>query len=103
MLRSFHYAAYTPLFGGDSPLGDPSPFMEWARVWFTWVSARFLGDYIERAAGASFLPATDDERDVLLDTLVLEKAVYELLYEINNRPRWLKIPVLGVTQLVEGV
>jgi maltose alpha-D-glucosyltransferase/alpha-amylase len=100
MLRSFHYAAYTPLFAPDA--GDASELMDWGRLWYGWVSAAFLGEYMDRARGASFLPPSDEETEALLQALLLEKATYELLYEINNRPAWLKIPVLGVSQLVEA-
>ena len=58
----------------------------WARAWYQWVSAAFLGSYLETAADASFVPRTRAELEVLLDALLLEKAVYELLYEANNRP-----------------
>jgi maltose alpha-D-glucosyltransferase/alpha-amylase len=101
MIRSFHYAAYTPVFSDQN--ADPAERFEWARAWYEWVSAAFLGEYLDAADGASFVPATSGELGVLLDALLLEKAVYELLYEANNRPEWLKIPLLGVTQLVEAL
>jgi maltose alpha-D-glucosyltransferase/alpha-amylase len=100
MLRSFHYAAYTPIFSPD-PIGDPTTLLSWGRLWCTWVSATFLRAYLSRAASAPFVPDSTRELDVLLDALLLEKAVYELAYEVNNRPDWVKIPILGVTQLME--
>jgi maltose alpha-D-glucosyltransferase / alpha-amylase len=47
------------------------------------------------------LPHTRDERQVLLDAYLLEKAVYELGYELNNRPDWVHIPLQGIRQLLE--
>jgi len=49
------------------------------------------------------LPPTRDERQVLLDAYLLEKAVYELSYELNNRPDWVRIPLQGIRQLCETV
>jgi len=98
MLRSFHYAAYTHVFEQD----DPADQFAWANLWYERVCSAFLDSYLERANGASFVPDTKRELDVLLPALLLEKAVYELLYEINNRPDWLRVPLLGVTQLVEA-
>src|SRR5437879_5123860 len=100
MLRSFHYAAYTPVFSDEDR--DPSALFAWARLWYQWVGASFLRSYLETAAGSSFVPSTTTELRTLLDALLLEKAVYELLCEVNNRPAWLKIPVLGVIRLVEA-
>ena len=100
MLRSFQYAAYTPIFSPE-PIGDPVALFPWARLWSMWVSATFLRAYLDRAGSAPFIPTTARELEVLLDALVLEKAVYELAYEVNNRPDWVKIPILGVTQLME--
>jgi maltose alpha-D-glucosyltransferase/alpha-amylase len=39
---------------------------------------------------------------VLLDTFLLQKAIYELRYEINNRPDWVRIPIHGIVQLLEA-
>jgi maltose alpha-D-glucosyltransferase/alpha-amylase len=101
MLRSFQYAAYTPIFERE-PIGDPVALLPWGRLWSTWVSAAFLRAYLDRAGSAPFVPTSQRELEVLLDALVLEKAVYELAYEVNNRPDWVKIPILGVTQLMEA-
>jgi maltose alpha-D-glucosyltransferase/alpha-amylase len=48
------------------------------------------------------LPPSQEERQVLLDTYLLEKAVYELSYELNNRPDWVRIPLQGIRQLWEA-
>jgi predicted trehalose synthase len=65
------------------------------REWEAWVSGAFLGGYLEAAAGAAFLPepaALDD----LIDVFVLNKAFYELAYELNNRPDWVGLPLDGI-------
>jgi trehalose synthase-fused probable maltokinase len=108
MLRSFHYAAYAGLFRQvDKAASSPSEaliaFEPWAQVWYRWVSAGFLHAYFAHAGPASVLPPTRDERQVLLDAYLLEKAVYELGYELNNRPDWVRIPLQGIHQLLETV
>ncbi|MFL6258548.1 MAG: maltose alpha-D-glucosyltransferase [Thermoanaerobaculia bacterium] len=106
MLRSFQYAAYVKLFE-EAAVGvasaDAVPTLEgWALYWERWVSAAFLQTYLRRAQGASFLPASREEREVLLDSYLLEKAIYEMGYELNNRPDWLRIPLRGIRQILEG-
>ena len=104
MLRSFHYAAYAALIalenrGGFQPEDLPS-LESWANHWYVWVCATFVKTYLAVAAQARFLPASKQEMEVLLDTLLLEKAVYELGYELNNRPQWVNIPIQGIRQLM---
>jgi maltose alpha-D-glucosyltransferase/alpha-amylase len=108
MIRSFHYAAYTALFkqeaaGGYASHPEARAALElWARVWYLWVSATFLRTYREVASKASFLPHTREELQVLMDAYLLEKAVYELGYELDNRPDWVRVPLRGIVQLLEG-
>jgi maltose alpha-D-glucosyltransferase / alpha-amylase len=107
MIRSFHYAAYTALFeetaGNRPPDQQDNPaFLEpWVLFWYQWVASAFLGTYLEVASHGGILPATRREQDVLLEALLLEKALYELRYELNNRPAWVRIPIAGVLQLLE--
>ncbi len=106
MLRSFQYASYVKLFeeaaaGVVSPRAVPE-LESWALYWERWVSAAFLQAYLRRAQGAGFLPPSREERQVLLDSYLLEKAIYELGYELNNRPDWLRIPLRGMRQILEG-
>jgi maltose alpha-D-glucosyltransferase/alpha-amylase len=104
MLRSFHYAAYAALIalenrGGFRP--EDLPLLEsWANHWYVWVCATFVKTYLMIAAEGHFLPASKEETEVLLDALLLEKAVYELGYELNNRPQWVNIPIQGIRQLM---
>jgi len=106
MLRSFHYAAYSALFTEQRRglfLEKDRRFAEsWADFWYQWVSAVYLHHYLAEAAAGDFLPQTPRELQVLLDALLLEKAVYELGYELNNRPDWLQIPVKGIERLLGG-
>jgi maltose alpha-D-glucosyltransferase/alpha-amylase len=105
MLRSFHYAAYTSLFGhlGSAVVRpeDMAAMEPWARVWNIWISTTFLNSYLDHASGGGFLPANRDELNILLNTYLLEKALYELGYELNNRPDWVRIPIAGILQLLQ--
>jgi maltose alpha-D-glucosyltransferase/alpha-amylase len=105
MLRSFHYASYAPLIGGvgGSVRSDDVKSLEpWADCWNAWVSAAFLQGYLAVAKEGAFLPRTREELSILLDTFLLEKAIYELGYELNNRPNWVKLPLLGILSLMEA-
>jgi maltose alpha-D-glucosyltransferase/alpha-amylase len=99
MLRSFSYAALTAVDAATQTRPDDARRLApWADFWERWVSAAFLRSYLIATHGASFLPAPRD-LDVLLRAYVLDKALYELAYELNNRPSWVHIPLAGVRQL----
>jgi maltose alpha-D-glucosyltransferase/alpha-amylase len=66
------------------------------------VSAVYLKTYLELAGAADFLPKDPREMQILLGAFCLEKAIYELRYELNNRPEWVNIPLLGILQLLEA-
>jgi len=106
MLRSFHYAAYAPLLaeisGREVTQEGLNSLESWAQYWQTWVSATFLKAYLGTSGSASSLPPSREELAVLLDAYVITKAVYELGYELNNRPRWLRIPLQGVSKLLDA-
>ena len=106
LLRSFHYAAYSALYN-QSAVGMVRPeqfaLMEtWARFWYIWASAASLRAYLQQASASGILPETPQELQILLDAFILEKAVYEVGYELNNRPDWLRIPLAGIAQLLGG-
>jgi maltose alpha-D-glucosyltransferase / alpha-amylase len=102
MLRSYHYVSYAALFGQiPSIRPEDFPALEpWAKFWYTWVSVAFLKAYLTTAKEDPILPKDPTELQVLLEVYLLEKAVYELGYELNNRPEWVKVPVQGLLQLL---
>jgi len=102
MIRSFDYAAFAALFAfaGDRPEAFDR-LVPWAKSWRTWASASFLREYLAAAKGAPFLPADPEQMARLLDALTLDKALYELLYELNNRPDWVRIPLQGIAALID--
>jgi maltose alpha-D-glucosyltransferase/alpha-amylase len=99
MLRSFHYATYNALFAlGERGLArtqDLALVQFLAEFWYLWVSAAFLKAYFDMASRGSFLPKSREELRVLMDAYLLEKVIYEIGYELNNRPDWVKIPLQG--------
>ena len=101
MLRSYHYAAYAGLFAAikDDPAAA-ARLEPWAEVWHRWVSAAFLREYLAAAGDAPFVPRRADDFARLLDGYTLAKALYELVYELNNRPDWVRIPLNGVAALL---
>jgi maltose alpha-D-glucosyltransferase/alpha-amylase len=66
------------------------------------VSAVFVKSYLDTVENASFIPADKKEMEIMLKAFLLEKAVYELGYELNNRPEWVIIPLRGLKDLLEG-
>jgi maltose alpha-D-glucosyltransferase/alpha-amylase len=105
MIRSFHYAAHHGLHSleqrGAARREDRPALEPWAEHWYLWVSAAFLRGYLEGASGAAFLPTDGDAVESLLTVYLLSKAIYELGYELNNRPQWVHLPLAGIRQLLE--
>jgi maltose alpha-D-glucosyltransferase/alpha-amylase len=104
MIRSFQYAAHSALLHQAS-LGlkseDISALQHWAQFWHVWVSSCFLISYLNGVDQAKLLPDDQEQRRILLDTYLLEKALYEIGYELNNRPDWLEVPIQGVLQMIK--
>ena len=101
MLRSFHYAANHAIMAKNVRPEDLTLLEQWADFWQVWVSATYLKEYLKVAGEGHFLPQQEEELQVLLGALLLEKAVYELGYELNNRPDWLRLPLRGILQLLQ--
>ena len=102
MLRSFDYAAHAALFARAGERPDELERLEpYARVWQRLNSAAFLRGYRGAAGGAAFLPSDGRQLDALVDYFVLDKASYELRYELNNRPDWVRIPLRGIISLMD--
>jgi predicted trehalose synthase len=91
MLRSFAYAASA----AELLRGVPAP-----EGWEDDARAGYLEAYFDTIE-SPLLPAGHTAIEKLLAIFELEKAVYELRYELNNRPDWVKIPVAGISRLLE--
>ena len=97
MLRSFSYAAYSGLDACAPDLRER--LAPWAREWEAAVCAEFLSAYKATVAASATLLPQAAQAQTLLDGYLLEKALYELLYELNNRPAWVGIPLAGILAL----
>jgi len=102
MLRSFHYAAFSPLIQQDTS-GDYKTLEPWANLWTHYISKVFLKAYLEQFQENSFLPEKKEQLPQLLKVYLLEKAVYEIAYEMNHRPNWLPIPFKGILYELGGI
>jgi maltose alpha-D-glucosyltransferase / alpha-amylase len=100
MLRSFSYAAFSALmkYSTRRP-GDFQRLEPWARLWEQSVSSAFLRTYCEYARGVEVVPSEPLMFEQLLEAYVIDKAFYELVYELNNRPSWVMIPLTGILSL----
>ncbi len=100
MLRSFDYASQAALRSDQIAAGSLPHMRDWARFWVACVSVAFLQSYLQAAGSASFVPHTPEDLDLQLTTMLLEKALYELRYELNMRPDWVCIPLRGILEVV---
>lgn len=105
MLRSFDYATSAAAREAErrQAMVDPATTLEpWGRFWYRWVSTLFLKNYYQSVEHSTLLPSERNEREMLLRVFLLEKALYELGYEIDNRPEWIGMPVQGILRLLDA-
>jgi maltose alpha-D-glucosyltransferase/alpha-amylase len=103
MLRSFDYAAWTAVMRVAAKLPDQSRNSEAiARRWRERMSREFLNGYWSSVQDAENQPQGEETRQSLLELFLLQKAFYEINYELSNRPDWVRIPLQGVLDLVDG-
>jgi maltose alpha-D-glucosyltransferase/alpha-amylase len=102
MMRSFQYAAYSALWQ-PAMRNEDVPFLErWADLWYRQVSSVFLQSYLKTTRDAVFIPENSDDLQIMLEAYLLDKAVYEIGYELNNRPDWVVIPVRGIKHILKS-
>jgi maltose alpha-D-glucosyltransferase / alpha-amylase len=103
MMRSFHYASYTSLFKHVLFKSDNIGGLDsWGDLWYKYVSSVFLRSYLSATKEKPFVSGEVAEIGMILKIFLLEKAVYEVGYELNNRPDWIAIPLKGIKDLLEG-
>ncbi|MBT1701818.1 maltose alpha-D-glucosyltransferase [Chryseosolibacter indicus] len=94
MMRSFHYAAFGKLLLNENYRDRDLTLLEQAaEQWQHYVGRFYLGAYMERMGMGTNL---SEEQDILVRTFLIEKAIYELGYELNGRPEWTIIPLRGI-------
>lgn len=103
MLRSFHYAANfvdPRTLEGLEQLNPETDRVGWQEFWYSHVALQFMQSYCDGIADTGLLPQDPSSAQQLLDLFLLEKALYELRYELNNRPDWARIPIGGLSQIL---
>ncbi|SFU96049.1 maltose alpha-D-glucosyltransferase [Pontibacter akesuensis] len=102
MIRSFHYAAYNGLFQQEGLRREDAEYLEsWAEQWYHYASGFYMHAYLEKTRGTGIIPPKEDDFETLIHTFLLEKAIYELGYELNNRPDWVLIPIRGIKYIMK--
>lgn len=104
MLRSFHYAVSAKLYFSPEAHAVPTEKLEAAvALWYRDVTQAFLNAYWGNISRSSVFHADQQELQFILQFHLLEKAVYELGYELNARPTWVKIPLKGIQQVLSEI
>jgi maltose alpha-D-glucosyltransferase/alpha-amylase len=102
LLRSLDYAVAAATLDGRIRPEDVERLQPWAAAWKFWVAQQCLGSYLDALAGTAILPKTLAEIGTLLDIYQLEKALYEVTYELNHRPAWTKIPLGHICEFIRA-
>ncbi len=104
MIRSFHYAIHRALQAVSNRVSLRPEALQWLEqagdLWYKYVGGIYLKAYLDAANGADYFPRKREDLDVLLKAFMLEKAIYELDYDLNNRPDWIVIPLTGIQRLL---
>lgn len=102
MLRSFHYAVYATIFGSENKFKlSQAELFEAGEKYYQAISAVFLNKYVTTAMSNNLDIGYQSEIKYLLKYHLLEKAVYEIGYELKARPDWVIIPLTGIRQILE--
>ncbi|HEX3849627.1 MAG TPA: maltose alpha-D-glucosyltransferase [Polyangiaceae bacterium] len=99
MLRSFAYAAESALRSERVRPADRARLAPWAETFRAWVCVSFVRTYLAGIADQAYCPKSPESARVLLEFYELEKALYEVSYELNNRPTWVAVPLAGLARL----
>jgi maltose alpha-D-glucosyltransferase/alpha-amylase len=104
MIRSFGDAAHAALLkqieSGGIPPTQTGPLTDWAVFWARHVSAVYYRAYLDAAKGAAFLPRKEEDLELLMNVFLLRKTIYELGFELNHRPGWVKIVLQSILDMM---
>ena len=101
LFRSFHYAIYATIFNNQDayPFNQENLFKA-GEILYRYITGLFLGTYVTETQNANLNLGYNQERIFILKYCLLEKAVYELGYELNSRPQWAVIPLKGISNII---
>mgnify|MGYP003624161133 CR=1 FL=1 len=101
LFRSFHYAIYANIFNNQEnyPYSQDDLFVA-GELLYRYITSLFLGTYVTETQNANLNLGYNQERIFILKYCLLEKAVYELGYELNSRPQWAVIPLKGISNII---
>ncbi|MGZ2371412.1 hypothetical protein ACXR6G_16655 [Ancylomarina sp. YFZ004] len=103
LFRSFHYAIYATIFNhADDYKHSQESLFKAGEILYHYFIGIFLGTYIKEIQNANLNIGYDQERIFILKYCLLEKAVYELGYELNSRPSWAVIPLKGILNIINN-
>jgi maltose alpha-D-glucosyltransferase/alpha-amylase len=101
MIRSIDYAAAAAVrAAADLPSVDNAALKAMCRDWRDRSIAAFMSAYRGTIADAACWPADEAGAEALLELMLIDKALYEIGYELANRPTWLGIPIQGIVDLL---
>jgi maltose alpha-D-glucosyltransferase/alpha-amylase len=102
MLRSLHYAAFGSLFLDNQirkeDIGKLLPYVE---QWYHYMCGFFMKAYLETVKDNPIIPQKKEDLNILIQTFLLQKAIYEMQQEVNNRPAWLTVPLKGIKSIMK--
>ncbi len=102
MVRSFHYAAHGTIHLRLEKQGIRGEELKgWADSWYYCMRGIFMHQYRQTVGRSTVIPQDEGDFRMLMEIFLLEKAVYEIGYELNNRPDWVEIPLRGIRNLLE--
>ncbi|PQJ80839.1 trehalose synthase [Polaribacter porphyrae] len=103
LFRSFHYAIYSTIFSNQKSYSKTQEeLFEYGELLYRYMVAIFLETYREKTQEANLSIGYTNERIYLLKYCLLEKAIYELGYELNSRPKWTIIPLKGIANIMNS-
>lgn len=103
MLRSFHYAAYGSLYlDNQIRKEDIVKLLPYVEQWYHYMSGFFMKTYLDTVGESMIIPHNKEDLGILLQTYQLQKAIYELNYELNNRPGWSRVPLRGIRSIMKN-
>ena len=104
LFRSYHYAIYSSIFNNkDLYKESQEELFEAGEIFYNYIINVFLGTYVALIKKANLNIGYKEERIFLLQYSLLEKAVYELGYELNSRPQWAVIPLKGISNIINQI